>query len=112
MSIEAWTSEPPSEAGYFHFKRDGQPEFVLHIVPTNDGVTRELFFVPPWDWKRATEDDSARRSIHPIPSARELAALESLAATVRREIDAGEDCNPDNIDAALRALEEARRGRH
>jgi hypothetical protein len=108
--MTAWTSEPPREDGHYHFKRDGGQPFVLRIIPAHDGVTREMFFVPPWTWKHASEDSSAMRSTHPIPRAEVLAAMHEVCEAAKG-VMSGVALTPMlDLDAALRALEEARRG--
>jgi hypothetical protein len=95
--MTAWTSEPPREGAWYWVESTA-------YLPGRPKIQRVWTKDDPWD------SCGERRSTHEIPSAEVLAALENLAATVRREIDAGADGNSDNIDAALRALEEARRG--
>jgi hypothetical protein len=101
----AWTSEPPREGADYDPAHEEAWYWVRPKVPTPGFV--DLY---PTELKSDAQLEHYERSVHPIPSAEVLAAMHEVCEAAKG-VMSGVALTPMlDLDAALRALAEARRG--
>lgn len=77
---QVWTSEPPTVDGEYRMRRDGV-ERVVKMVKT-DGDWDAIGINMCWSWSVLSKH-GAQRSVAPIPSAEELAAMREVVDAAR-----------------------------